>query len=420
MWFFGKNLKKFLFSISIVLLLFCLLYLVMFSLIKDEYSFLEGESTLSESSFPISVEIMASENNVTNYNTENFYNSKNLYAKTKIFGIIPLKSVTVNIIPKMELTPAGNTIGVKMLTKGLMVVGVAPVVSGGKKTNPAADAGVQIKDIIVEINGGEINTIEDLTKVLAPNGLKPLILLVKRDEEFLKKTLTPVLDDATNEIKMGVWVRDSAAGIGTVTFIDEETGFFGGLGHGICDVDTGELMPLYKGVLQKSTIASVIKGQKGMPGELNGVFDNKSEIGTLLANGNSGIFGIITEDYKTKNHPIPIALKEEIKLGEAFIYSNVSGDDVQKFEVQIVKITGATGKNMGIKITDPRLVEKTGGIVQGMSGSPIVQNGKLIGAVTHVLIDDPTCGYAIFIENMLKDAKVINFEGKNRAFLPSP
>lgn len=204
----------------------------------------------------------------------------------------------------------------------------------------------------------------------------------------------------------GMWVRDSTAGIGTLTFFDPHTGTFGGLGHAICDVDTGEIVPIDKGTVVGATIIDIRKGQKGAAGELVGVFDDSVSIGTLFSNGKTGIFGQAVNTYVPTGPHIQVALRGEVKTGPAHIVCSASGT-VQWYQIEITKIIpGAVdGKSMCISVTDPKMIELTGGIVQGMSGSPIVQNGKLVGAVTHVMLSDPTKGYGIFIESMLETAE---------------
>ena len=209
--------------------------------------------------------------------------------------------------------------------------------------------------------------------------------------------------------QLGVWLRDSMAGIGTMTFYDPDSGVFAALGHGINDVDTAQLMPLQSGSIMYSEVTDVKKGEKGAPGELHGAFQVNRDLGELYANTASGVFGRLEDGTLTDGlEPVPVAERKEVKTGAATILSNIAGDQVEEYQVEIIRVypaNGADTRNLMLKVTDPRLLETTGGIVQGMSGSPILQNGKLVGAVTHVLVNDPTQGYGILAENMLLEAE---------------
>ncbi len=230
-----------------------------------------------------------------------------------------------------------------------------------------------------------------------------MTLRVLRGEETLQLSVTPVLSASEGIYKTGVWVRDSGAGIGTVSFILPESGYFVGLGHGICDADTGDLMKIGRGNIVDVTVSGITKGLSGTPGELRGFF-NAGKTGMLLGNDECGVYGIFSTPPANMGEPIPLGLRGDLKEGEATIYCTLDNNKREEFKVEISSINRAAtgGKCFSVKVTDERLLEKTGGIVQGMSGSPIIQNGKLVGAVTHVMIGDPTMGYGIFAENMLK------------------
>lgn len=325
-------------------------------------------------------------------------------ATVKLFGLIPVKEVTVNVEPQKNLSPGGKAVGIKMFTKGLICVGTQEIEDeSGRKVNAAKTSDIKNGDIIISVNNTELHTVEQFAELVEKSNGRTLNLKVSRDDNVENKAVTPV---KTNDgYKLGIWVRDSTAGIGTITFVDNDSGTYAALGHPITDVDTGELMPVDKGSITPAEIVGVKKGGRGSPGELYGVFDAEgSDCGIITKNTNQGIYGrLLPEHNLDVGQEIPVAAKTEIKTGKAYILANVSGDKIEKFGIEIQKIMryAPDDKNMIVKIKDERLLNITGGIVQGMSGSPIVQNGKLVGAVTHVFVNDPTRGYGIFIENML-------------------
>lgn len=325
----------------------------------------------------------------------------------KLFGVMPIKEVSVNVVDRPTLIPCGTPFGIKMFTKGVMVVSITEVESGGKAYNPATAAGLRIGDIILEANGEEVKSNEHISSIISASNGNPIFLLVQRNEQKLNVTVKPVKSDSDSNYKAGIWVRDSSAGIGTATFYDPSTKLFAGLGHAICDVDTGELLPLSSGELVNVSILGITKGKSGTPGELVGAFATRVPFGKLYANTSAGVFAI-SEKSPASSSPIKLALKQEIKEGKAYILTTLDKNVVEQFEISIEKISlGANNptKNMIIRVTDENLIKRTGGIVQGMSGSPIIQDGQLVGAVTHVFINDPTKGYAIFAENMFETAQ---------------
>ena len=326
-----------------------------------------------------------------------------LSADTKVFGL-PLKKVNVDVLSDITLYPGGMPFGVKLYTDGVIVVGISEVDTESGKTSPASDGGLMVRDIINEVNGKAVTSTEEISAAVEQSGGEKISLTITRSGNRMSVDITPVFSKTDNMFRVGLWLRDSTAGIGTITFISPENNVFGGLGHGICDVDTGDLLPLRKGVVVDVTIKSITKGIVGNPGELNGYF-TPGKIGSLLGNTECGVYGILSElPDISYSKPLKIGLKNELKTGECEIFCTVN-DKLDKYSAQIVKIgnKNAEQKNFVIKITDKRLLDATGGIVQGMSGSPIIQNNKLVGAVTHVLVNDPTKGYGIFIENMLKN-----------------
>jgi len=300
------------------------------------------------------------------------------------------------------LLPGGMPFGVKFLTEGVTVVGVCDVEGKNGAVNPATEAGLRTKDRILAVNGSPLASAAQLTELIEGCGGNALQLHCKRGKNEFDVSLTPVWCTAESRYKTGIWVRDSGAGIGTVTFILPDSGAFGGLGHGICDADSGELITMKRGSVSDVTISAVVRGAAGAPGELKGYF-NAGKTGALLGNSNCGVWGVFSEVPETALEPMPVALREELEEGDAYILSTLDSNKIERYDVKISNINrdAAGPKCFTVTVTDPDLITVSGGIVQGMSGSPIIQNGKLVGAVTHVLINDPTTGYGIFIENML-------------------
>lgn len=307
-----------------------------------------------------------------------------------------------------QLVPLGQTIGVTLELGGVEVVDVVEFQDyDGKTHSPAEDAGIQAGDLILEINGRKLNNTKDLREAVNQNGATALQAKVRKDEAVEEVELTPAVSNTDGMLCLGVWVKDAASGIGTLTYYDPQTREFGALGHGICDPYTGDVIEIARGDILRATVVSVQKGSKGQPGELIGIFaDGKERLGEIQANVSEGLKGTVLEDAGLGNtaEAVEVASRDEITEGPAYILANIEENNVEQFEVEIQKInpSESSSKSMVIKVTDQKLIEKTGGIVQGMSGSPIIQNGKLVGAVTHVFVNDPTRGYAICIENMLK------------------
>ncbi len=303
-----------------------------------------------------------------------------------------------------EVIPIGHTVGIKMQAEGVLIVQLTEVQGADGTRSPAKEAGVQEGDVLLRAGETQLHSNDDLQKQVALSAGQPIKLTLERGEDEKSVTVTPCRDK-TGAYRIGVLARDSLAGIGTLTYVDPQTGAFGSLGHGICDSETGVLLPLQEGTIIHSTVSSVQRGKAGEPGSLQGEFSTEKPLGTVVQNTESGIFGTMTDDsLYSELQCVPVASADEIKIGDAEILSNVDGDSVQRYSVQIVKLYPADdeyGRSMMLRVTDPQLVEKTGGIVQGMSGSPILQNGKLIGAVTHVLVDNPLEGYGIAMEKML-------------------
>jgi len=297
--------------------------------------------------------------------------------------------------------PLGKAVGIKLFADGVLVVGLAE-----NSDCPARQCGLREGDIITAVSGRHISSTEQVQALLQTNGGEPLALTVHRGQRTLSMTACPV-QNSGGTWQLGAWIRDSMAGIGTLTYYDPSTGQYGALGHGITDVDTAQLMPLSSGSIMETTVKAVKKGVKGDPGELKGDFSVQRDVGTVTVNSDGGIFGTVADaGFLTGGTPVPVASPSQVKTGRATILATVHGDDTAEYTVDIVRVygDGASTRNMLLHITDQRLLDATGGIVQGMSGSPILQNGRIVGAVTHVLLNDPTRGYGIFLENMLSMA----------------
>ena len=320
------------------------------------------------------------------------------------FCIISVSAAETTEKAEKRLCVGGFAFGVRFGTVGVLVTDTPSVISDGRKLTPALDAGIKVKDIITKVNGTEVNTAESVSLLIGKSE-GGADITVKRGESEITVKVIPVKEDVTGIYRAGLKLKDSMAGIGTVTYVDPETGEFGGLGHGICDPETGVLMPLRSGSAMSVEIGGVIKGKSGRPGEIKGYFLSE-RTGNVKSNTVCGVFGYFSSLPSLKD-PIPIGTRDEIKEGKATVYSTLGDDGVKAYEIEITKIDrGSTdNKSFVITVTDPQLKARSGGIVQGMSGSPIVQDGKLVGAVTHVLISDPTRGYGVFIENMLNAGK---------------
>ncbi len=309
-----------------------------------------------------------------------------------------------------EVIPIGRTAGIKLESNGLLVESVEPVQTAQGEVSPAEKAGLQAGDILLQVDGETVETGQALQKKISLSAGQPVQLAIERDGQPQTLTATAA-QDASGVYRLGLTVRDSIAGIGTITYVNPETGAYGSLGHGICDGESGVLVPLKDGSLMESSVSGVIKGVAGTPGSLQGDFNLQHDMGSVEQNTLTGIYGILTDDsYFKDSQPVPVATADEIQTGQATILSNVAGETVREYSCEIEKVYGEGGeydRSMTIRVTDPALIAKTGGIVQGMSGSPILQNGKLIGAVTHVLVSDPTRGYAVQIQKMLEEMQVV-------------
>ncbi|MFZ3130897.1 MAG: SpoIVB peptidase [Desulfosporosinus sp.] len=346
--------------------------------------------------------------------------SEKLEVSYKLFGIFPLRSGEVEVMNPMKLIPGGQSIGVTLQTKGVMVVGQAPVVDiTGRKVFPAKEAGIEVGDILLKINAQEVRTDQEVSNAvhLAGEQKGNVNVQYKHQDQILEKNIKPIFCVETGRYRMGLFVRDEAAGVGTLSFLDPVSKQYGALGHVITDADTNQRIEVFNGKIVASTIYAIEKGKRGHPGEKIGSFvSNSAFIGTIEKNTLTGIFGAISGQVVNPYYKeaIPVGWESEVKVGPAKIYTVIQGEKIEEFEVNIDRVmhNRTDSKNMIVRVTDPRLLDVTGGIIQGMSGSPIIQDGKIIGAVTHVFVNDSQRGYGVFIQNMINESSQLV---KNRA-----
>lgn len=325
-----------------------------------------------------------------------------------LFGILPLKTVDVTVMDEAYAIPCGTPVGIYVQTEGVMVIDTGMVTdTEGQEVCPALNI-VKSGDYITKVNGESVNNKKELIETINEQGEDSLVLTIVRNHEETQVKVSPVMT-GQDEYKLGLWVRDDMQGIGTLTYIMGDS--FGALGHSINDADTGEMVAVDKGSIYLAKVAGILKGKAGEPGEIEGMiqYDASYKLGTIEGNSEFGIYGEYApeSDLDLQSEALPIGLKQEVQTGTAYIRSSVSGE-VKDYEIEIVSVDKSNknaSKSMEIRIVDPELITLTGGIVQGMSGTPIIQNGKLIGAVTHVFVQDSTRGYGTFVENMIEETK---------------
>lgn len=322
----------------------------------------------------------------------------------KLLGIIPVKTTSIIQSKPKKVSVSGESFGIKLYTDGVIIVGIRDVETDKGKCNPAKEAGLEKGDIIIEINGKKVYSADSVTDILNDNNGKDYKITVKRNGNYKEFLLKPAYSSSQGCYKVGLWVRDSTAGVGTITYYDKSNNTVSALGHPITDVDTNEIMPILDGEAVRATVTKIYKSKAGEAGSLCCEFTNDI-IGTLKKNCQSGIYGKYTCTLKN-TYEYEIASPNEIVRGPVQILCTIDSGKAKFYNAQISRISyreNKKGKNMVVKITDERLLEKTGGIVQGMSGSPIIQNGKLVGALTHVIVDSPEKGYAIFAQDMVDE-----------------
>ncbi|MBQ4156303.1 MAG: SpoIVB peptidase [Clostridia bacterium] len=338
-------------------------------------------------------------NNVSNLRQKQEQNyTTNLLA----LGVIPVKSVNIKVVNRRYVTLSGEPFGIKIFTKGVMVVGLSNVKTGVGNINPAKEIGINVGDIILSANQKKVNSNEEFSKIINISNGNPVFLKIKREDKILNLKLTPVKELDSGDFKAGLWVRDSSAGLGTMTFYSSVNGRFAGLGHAIVDVDTGVLLPINSGEIVKTKILSVNKSKPGAAGEICGVFTGE-RLGELVKNTDCGLYGFY-DNYETSKNMILVANKQDVKTGNAKIYTTLDKNGPKFYDCVIERIdyNDSAHRNLLVRVTDEKLIKRAGGIVQGMSGSPIVQNGQLVGALTNVFLNEPEKGYAVFADTMLE------------------
>lgn len=319
-----------------------------------------------------------------------------------LFGTVPVKQIDVRFTERRTVLLGGQPFGIRLYADGLVVSQTTEVPTASGNENPAVKAGLLCGDVITSVNGHSLRTNEELMQAVERSENKPLLIEYVRKGEKHTAEIVPVMDQQLKAWRIGLWVRDSCAGIGTVTFIDPDNHAFAGLGHGIADNESGTVIPLSEGDIVPAAITSVDKSTGGCPGSLCGYFSDFRAFGSILANEECGLFGKVNQPFGGKE--ISLAFRQEVVRGKAQICTTIHGSEPEYYDIEIEDISYNNvniTKNMVIRITDERLLSAAGGIVQGMSGSPVIQNGRLAGAVTHVFINDPSHGYAIFAENMM-------------------
>ncbi|WP_413361321.1 SpoIVB peptidase [Robertmurraya sp. 2P01SA] len=390
--------------------------------LPKEITLFEGQEFSFQKSHPVSAEMNNSNLSVSVDDIDNTVSlNANKYGKNEMLlelAGFPIKKVDVNVLKDFKVIPGGQSIGVKLNTVGVLVVGHHQVNTVEGKQSPGEEAGIKVGDIITKINGKRIEKMSDVAPFVQEAGDtgKPLQIEISRESGKVTTELKPQKENDEDKFKLGLYIRDSAAGIGTMTFYHPESKKYGALGHVISDMDTKKPIVVEDGQIVRSTVTSIEKGSNGDPGEKLARFSSDKEvIGNIQRNSPFGIFGKLNRDIENgvMDKALPIALSHQVKEGPAQILTVVDNDEVKRFDIEIVSTIPQkfpATKGMVLKVTDKELLDKTGGIVQGMSGSPIIQDGKVVGAVTHVFVNDPTSGYGVHIEWMLNEAGIDIYE----------
>ncbi len=329
-----------------------------------------------------------------------------------LLGYIPLKSIQVEALPTKRVVVGGHSIGVMLQSRGIMVVGFAPVMkTDSNKSYPGREQGVEIGDLIFKIDGQPISNENDLARIIDSKNAEELQLSIQRRGKNIIIPIKPVYCSETNRYRVGLYVRDGVVGVGTLTFWDPDTQQFAALGHVIVDADTKQGIEVLKGRVVSAAIQTIRPGKPGRPGEKIGVFDEQGVIsGKIIKNSISGIYGQTDENTANsiRNYTLEVGYAHQVQPGNAQMLTVVNGADIEKWDIKIEKVypRRENGKGMVIRVTDPRLLSLSGGIVQGMSGSPIIQGNRIVGAVTHVFLNDPSAGYGTFMDNILSEMPV--------------
>lgn len=406
-----KNLYK---IIIVLLLITIFIYVCNVTLLPNSLILIQGETLNLKTVFGLTVQEMLQDDEralqaSSNLNKNKINETGTLDVSLNLFGAIPVKDMKVNVISKTTVIPVGKAIGMKLYTDGVLVVGMSEI--NGKK--PYENSGIKEGDRIIEIDHEKVDSTDELIDTVNQSKGRPIQITYKRDEETLTTSIEPIKANE-KEYKLGLWVRDSSAGVGTMTFYEPSSNMFAALGHGITDIDTSELITIASGKLVTTQILSIVKGEPGVPGEVRGTIENGVSLGDISKNTKYGVYGKIMNKTRmdlSQSKEMEVALRSEIKTGNAQILCQLDNGKVETYDIEIQRLflnNYENNKSMLIKVTDSRLIEKTGGIIQGMSGAPIIQNGKFVGAVTHVLVNDPTAGYGVFADIMLKQLREVN------------
>ena len=410
MFFLKKNYIKLIF---ISILLIVLAYTTNIDYIPNTLTLFQNEELNIKSLWGMRLEeTLEVGSNISNKRVSN--NSESKSYNLSFLGL-NLKTITANILPTTKVIPVGDLVGLKLYTQGVLVVGMSEIKGKDNKIyRPFENSGIEQGDSIIEINDVKVNTTQELISCVSKCYGKDIEITYIKDGNILETVITPVKTN-DNTYKLGLWVRDAEAGIGTVTFYDKTNNSFAALGHGIQDIDTGELVEISSGEFVDANILNIQKGEKENPGRIEGTIENGKKIGNIYNNTDFGVYGKITNINKlntSNSKEIEVASRNEIKIGKASVICTLENRIKKEYEVEIQKVyinNNENNKSMVVKVTDEELLEKTGGIIQGMSGSPVIQNGKLIGALTHVFVSDPTKGYALFADTMVAKLKNIQY-----------
>ena len=327
----------------------------------------------------------------------------------KLFNLFNIKNLKVNVVKNDELYIGGDCIGLNLNSKGVVIVGSNYIITKNGNINPIESSNLKVGDVITHLNNFEINAVEDIQKVLRGYDGGSLIVKAKRNNTEFVTQITPELDVQTNSYKLGIWIKDDAMGVGTLTYVKPDNLRFGSLGHAITDSDTGNNFEVSNGEVYKCNVIGIKMGKRGVPGEILGLFvQGKNIQGSIDKNVDVGVYGNLFENSELMlgKPKIKSGGRLTAKPGKAKILTTINGTQIEEFEIELIKTnyqSGGNSRNMVIKVTDKKLIEKTGGIIQGMSGSPIIQNGKIVGAVTHVFVNDPTKGFGLYLDWMINE-----------------
>lgn len=338
---------------------------------------------------------------------ENAADVRRMDVQVSFLGVLPVKTASMTVRRRQYVTVSGELFGLRLYTDGVVVADTQQVLTKDGAADPAGDAGLATGDVILKINGETVRSHTQLAQMFASSAGAPMTVVYLRSGERKQTTLSPVYCDAQGKYLAGLWIKDSAAGIGTLTFFEQESGVYAGLGHAVCDAQTNEPLPLFEGDIVTASVSDCRKGSVNTAGALRGTFSDE-RCGSLLVNGGDGVYGFLETDAFTGT-VLPVATRSEVHPGDAQIIATVDTAGPQTFDVRIERVdaSSARGQNLTVRVTDARLLDATGGIVQGMSGSPVIQDGMLVGAVTHVFLGDPKRGYAIFAQTMMEKARLL-------------